>query len=290
MSLAQTAALLADQTRAAFCMALLDGRAWTVGELARHARVSPPTASEHLTRLIAGGLLAEDRQGRHRYVRLANPTAAALIEDLASYSPLMPTPKNLRESAQMSAEARARTCYDHLAGTLGVAIADAMTDRGFLTDDRGLAVTEMGLARLTDLGIDLASRKRSRPVIRPCLDWTERRIHLAGVVGAALCDWALRRHLIERIGSGRALRVTPDGQRVLGESFGIEMCGRDGMAIVRQQRPTPAPSVLGRHSGSAAAHPARKTGSGSHSVVAESSGPVGRTGALSKPALSGQKA
>jgi len=102
MSLAQTAALLADQTRAAFCMALLDGRAWTAGELARHARVSPSTASEHLTRLIAGGLLAEERQGRHRYVRLANPTAAALIEDLASYSPLTPTPRNLRESVQTS--------------------------------------------------------------------------------------------------------------------------------------------------------------------------------------------
>ncbi|MFI0794791.1 ArsR/SmtB family transcription factor [Micromonospora rubida] len=223
MSLAQTAALLADQTRAAFCMVLLDGRAWTVGELARHARVSPSTASEHLTRLIAGGLLAENRQGRHRYVRLANPTAAALIEDLASYSPLTPTPKNLRESIQMSAEARARTCYDHLAGALGVAIADAMTDRGFLTDDRGLAITEAGLAWLTDLGIDLAPRKGSRPMIRPCLDWTERRIHLAGAVGAALCDWALRRHLIERIGSGRALRVTPDGRRAFGESLGIDM-------------------------------------------------------------------
>lgn len=223
MSLAQTAALLADQTRAAFCMALLDGRAWTAGELARHAGVSPSTASEHLTRLIAGGLLAEERQGRHRYVRLADPTSAALIEDLASYSPLTPIPKNLRESAQMSAEARARTCYDHLAGTLGVAITDGMTGRGFLTDDGGLAITEAGLARFADLGIDLASRKGSRPMIRPCLDWTERRIHLAGAVGAALCDWALRRRLVERIGSGRALKVTPDGRRAFGESFGIDM-------------------------------------------------------------------
>jgi DNA-binding transcriptional ArsR family regulator len=223
MSLARTAALLADQTRAAFCMALLDGRAWTAGELARHARVSPSTASEHLTRLIAGGLLAEERQGRHRYVRLANPTAAFLIEDLASYSPLTPTPKNLRESAQMSAEARARTCYDHLAGTLGVAITDAMTDRGFLTNDRGLAITEAGLTWLTDLGIDLTSRKGSRPMIRPCLDWTERRTHLAGVVGAALCSWALGRHLVKRIGSGRALKITPDGQRAFGEYFGLDM-------------------------------------------------------------------
>ena len=104
-----------------------------------------------------------------------------------------------------------------------MAITDAMTGRGFLTNDRGLTITEAGLAWLTDLGIDLASRKGSRPMIRPCLDWTERRIHLAGVVGAALCDWALRWHLVERIGSGRALKVTPDGQRAFGESFGIDM-------------------------------------------------------------------
>lgn len=222
MSLAQTAALLADQTRAEFCLALLDGRAWTAGELARYAQVSPSTASEHLTRLIAGGLLVEERQGRHRYVRLAGPAAAALIEDLASYSASAPTPKNLRESVQRSAEARARTCYDHLAGTLGVAITDAMTDRGFVTNDRGLALTGAGLARLADLGIDLAARKGSRPMIRPCLDWTERRIHLAGVVGAALCDWAFGRHLVERIGSGRALKVTPAGRRAFKDVLGID--------------------------------------------------------------------
>ncbi|GAB2945388.1 winged helix-turn-helix domain-containing protein [Micromonospora polyrhachis] len=224
MSLAQTAALLADETRAAFCMALLDGRAWTAGELARHAKVSPSTASEHLTRLIDGGLLAEDRQGRHRYVRLAGPAVAALVEDLASYSPLTAAaPHNLRESVRMSAEARARTCYDHLAGALGVAVFDAMRGRGLLADDRGLAITGAGWAWLTDLGVDLAVGSGSRPMIRPCLDWTERRVHLAGVVGAALCDWAFRRHLVQRIGSGRALLVTADGQRVFGEAFGIDV-------------------------------------------------------------------
>ncbi len=222
MSLAETAALLADPTRASFCLALLDGRAWTASELARHAGVSPSTASEHLTRLIAGGLLAEERQGRHRYVRLASPAAATLIEDLASYAPDAPAPRNLRESARTSAEARARTCYDHLAGSLGVAITDAMTDRGFLTHDQGLTITEAGLSSLRDRGIDLTSRSRSRPMVRPCLDWTERRIHLAGVVGAALCDWALQRHFVERIGSGRALKVTPGGRQAF-----RELCGAD---------------------------------------------------------------
>jgi hypothetical protein len=97
-----------------------------------------------------------------------------------------------------------------------------MTDRRFVTDHRGLAVTGAGLAQLADLGIDLGPRKGSRPIVRLCLDWTERRMHLAGVVGAALCDWALDRHVVERIGSGRALRVTPSGQRILKASFGID--------------------------------------------------------------------
>lgn len=225
MSLARTAALLADETRAAFCMALLDGRAWTAGELARYAGVSPSTASEHLTRLIDGGLLAEDRQGRHRYVRLAGPTVAALVEDLASHSSpaAVSVPRGLRESVRVSAEARARTCYDHLAGALGVAISDALTVRGFLTDERGLAITEAGLGWLGDLGVEVASGGGSRPMVRSCLDWTERRVHVAGVVGAALCDWALGRRLVERIGSGRALMVTSDGRRVFGESFGIDV-------------------------------------------------------------------
>lgn len=223
MSLDRIAALLADPTRATFCTALLDGRAWTASELARHAGVSPSTASEHLTRLISGGLLAGERQGRHRYVRLANPAAAALIEDLASYAPDAPAPRSLRESARTGAEARARTCYDHLAGTLGVALTDAMTDRGFLTHDQGLAITEAGLASLTEAGVDLTSRSRSRPMVRPCLDWTERRIHLAGVVGAALCDWALGRRFVEPIGSGRALRVTPAGRTAFHEFCGAEV-------------------------------------------------------------------
>src|SRR4051794_19297240 len=113
MSLAKVAGLLADPTRAAFCLALLDGRAWTAGELARHARVAPPTASEHLTRLVAGGLLTEQRHGRHRYLRLAGPAAASLIEDLSSFHPDPAAPTGLRESIRVSAEGRARTCYDH---------------------------------------------------------------------------------------------------------------------------------------------------------------------------------
>src|SRR6266508_3730069 len=125
--LAGFAGLLADDTRAAFCLALLDGRAWTAGELARHASVARSTATEHLNRLIAGGLLTEERQGRHRYVRLAGPEVATLIEDLSAFLTPAPTPpRTLRAASASAAMARARTCYDHFAGRLGVALTDAM--------------------------------------------------------------------------------------------------------------------------------------------------------------------
>jgi len=236
MSLAGIAGLLADRTRAEFCLALLDGRAWTAGELARHAGVTPSTASEQLSRLVTGGLLTEERQGRHRYVRLAGPQAAALIEDLAAYSPSTPvaavpprTPRNLRESTRLSAEARARTCYDHLAGHLGVSIADAFVERGLVADDAGLVVTRTGQAWLGDLGIDLHALKGTRPTIRTCLDWTERRTHLAGMVGAALCRQALERGWVQRIGSGRAVRVTPDGDQAFQERLGIDLRTDDAL-------------------------------------------------------------
>ncbi|MEU9042558.1 MULTISPECIES: winged helix-turn-helix domain-containing protein [unclassified Kitasatospora] len=228
-ALAALAALLADPTRAAFCSALLDGRAWTAGELARHARVAPSTASEHLSRLIAGGLLAEERQGRHRYVRLASPAVATLLEDLTSFAESggsgTSTPRSLGEATRLSAEARARTCYDHLAGRLGVAVADALLARGLVADEAGLAVTERGREWLAAQAIELpprSGRRGARPVVRSCLDWTERRSHLGGALGAALFRTALDRAWVERIGSGRALRVTPDGGRALRELLGVE--------------------------------------------------------------------
>ncbi|WNI21538.1 winged helix-turn-helix domain-containing protein [Streptomyces sp. ITFR-16] len=219
--LAETAALFADRTRAAFCQALLDGRAWTAGELARHAGVSASTASEHLSRLVAGGLLTEERQGRHRYVRLAGPEAAALTEALSAYAPDTPRPPNLRASVRQDAEARARTCYDHLAGRLGVAVADAMTARGLVTAN-GPTVTPAGrtwLAGTLDYHRPPGSR---RPLVRNCLDWTERRPHLAGALGAALCTAALDRGWIRRIGSGRAVKVTPAGATAFRELLGVE--------------------------------------------------------------------
>lgn len=213
--LAALASLVADQTRAAFCLALLDGRAWTAGELARLAGVAPATASEHLDKLVAAGLLSETRSGRHRYVRLSGPPAAHLIEQLSAYGPAPAPGRSLRASTAAAALARGRTCYDHFAGRFGLALVDALARDDLLTTGPGFALTPSGVTWLTDkLGADLGTPS-ARPLARPCLDWTERRDHLAGRAGAALCHTLMTRAWVARIGTGRAVRVTPAGRAAL---------------------------------------------------------------------------
>jgi len=222
--LASLAALLADRTRAAMCLALLDGRAWTARELAAHARVAPSTATEHLHRLVGGGLLVERRQGRHRYVQLADPSVAHLLEDLAArLEPRADPPRGLRIATADAALRRGRTCYDHLAGRLGVAVTDAMTGAGLLDQSGGFAVTPAGTEWLTGtLGVDPEHlRPGRRPLARACLDWTERRAHLAGAAGAKVCDTLLGNGWVARIGSGRAVRVTPAGRTALRDLLGL---------------------------------------------------------------------
>ncbi|MFI7502036.1 ArsR/SmtB family transcription factor [Streptomyces sp. NPDC049687] len=219
--LAALAGLIADETRAVCLLALLDGRAWTAGELARHAGVAASTLSEHLGKLVAGGLLAEERQGRHRYVRLADARVAQLVEDLASRVVPVTSPRTLRAANAGSAMARGRTCYDHLAGRLGIAVTDALVARGLLRRHTGFALTDTGLRWFQGVGIPLARAGR-RPLARACLDWTERRPHLAGAAGAALCRHALDAGWCVRIGSERAVKVTAAGERALGELLGLE--------------------------------------------------------------------
>ncbi|CAL9322605.1 ArsR/SmtB family transcription factor [Streptomyces sp. SudanB52_2052] len=223
-ALARLAGLIADETRAMCLLALLDGRAWTAGELARHAGVAASTLSEHLGQLVAGGLLAEERQGRHRYVRLADARVAQLVEDLAAQvgpADRAVRPRSLRESSAGSAMARGRTCYDHLAGRLGITVTDALTARGLLEQETGFALTDAGLAWFEAAGIGLERRGR-RPLARACLDWTERRPHLAGVAGAALCRHALDAGWCVRIGSERAVKVTATGERALFDLLGVD--------------------------------------------------------------------
>ncbi|MBK1785399.1 helix-turn-helix domain-containing protein [Prauserella cavernicola] len=215
--LAALAALLADDTRARFCLALLDGRAWTASELAAHATVAASTASEHLGRLIGGGLLVERRQGRHRYVQLAGPREAELIEGLVAHlEPRGQRPATLRTSRAAEALARGRTCYDHLAGRLGVALTDALTDRGLLDRTAGFALTTAGVEWLTGpLAVAPEDLRGRRPLAKECLDWTERRSHLAGLAGARLCERLLARGWVKRIGTQRAVTVTPEGTDAL---------------------------------------------------------------------------
>jgi DNA-binding transcriptional ArsR family regulator len=221
--LARVAALLADDTRAAICMTLLDGRAWTATELARLTGVAPSTASEHLSKLVAGGLLTQWRQGRHRYLSLAGPHVAELLEDLSGrLSGPAEQCTSLKAASTSAALARARTCYDHLAGRLGVAVTDAMTGTGLLDQlslterGRGWFASELGVP---DLGTDGPGR---RPLVRVCLDWTERRPHLAGVAGARVCEGFFERGWIARIGTSRAVQVTPAGHRGLRELFNMD--------------------------------------------------------------------
>lgn len=236
--LASVAALLADGTRAGFCVALLDGRAWTATELARHMGVARSTATEHLHALVRGNLLAEERQGRHRYVRLAGPQVAELIESLAALAPARSAaPRTLSADGRRRALAHARTCYDHLAGALGVAVTDAMIERRLLDLDHGLGLTAAGAAWLADLGVAVPAGTR-RPSVRPCLDWTERRPHLAGAVGGALCRHALDTGWIARVGTTRAVTVTSLGRRELRRHLGLDdsLFSETGRASCRTSR------------------------------------------------------
>ncbi|MFY1577532.1 ArsR/SmtB family transcription factor [Verrucosispora sp. WMMD703] len=222
--LAGLAALLADETRAGICLALLDGRAWTASELAAYAGVAPSTATGHLHRLVEGGLLVQRRQGRHRYVQLADPSVAQLLEDLsARFEPRPARTGGLRAATASAALRRGRTCYDHLAGRLGVAVTEAMIGRGLLDNGGGFALTPAGRSWLIDLlGWDPARpRSGRRPLVRGCLDWTERREHLGGLVGAKLCERFLGHGWVVRIGSGRAVRHTAAGQAALRDQLGI---------------------------------------------------------------------
>lgn len=228
---AEVAALLGDPSRAAMLHALMDGRALTARELAHAAGVAPQTASGHLTRLVATGVLSVEKQGRHRYHRLASQNVARMMESLMlvastperARAPLRVGPRDLALRA-------ARTCYDHLAGRLGVALADSLIGGGYveLTEDAGV-VTRAGVALLGRLGLDLdalsagSGKRPSRIVCRPCLDWSERRPHLAGSVGAALCTHSFSDGWIRRIHGTRAIAITPKGERVFREEFGVRL-------------------------------------------------------------------
>ncbi|WP_028637572.1 ArsR/SmtB family transcription factor [Nocardioides sp. URHA0032] len=209
--LAATGALIGDPSRARMLDALMGGRALAAGELARIAGVGASTASEHLARLRDGGLVEVVAHGRHRYYRIAGPDVGAALEALSQVAPPRPV-RSLRQSGHAQALGFARTCYDHLAGACGVALHDAMIDRGWLT--RAYDVTPAGHAGLAGWGVDVgAARARRRSFARPCLDWTERRPHLAGSLAAGITDGLVERGwFVRRSADSRALRLTDAGR------------------------------------------------------------------------------
>lgn len=222
------ASMFSEPARAAILQALLDGRALTAGELAGVAGIAPQTASGHLGKLTEAGLVQVTKQGRHRYFRLAGASTAHLFESLlqvaAETAPV--GDGRVRTGPRDQAMRLARSCYNHLAGKLGVAIADAMTARGFveLSDDSGV-VTGKGQEFLDEIGLTCQAGQNPRAkraavmTCRPCLDWSERRSHLAGALGAALCQHCLTSGWLRRRAGTRALEITPAGQLAFHQLF-----------------------------------------------------------------------
>jgi DNA-binding transcriptional ArsR family regulator len=228
--IAELASHVGQPPRAAMLEALMDGRALTASELASVAGIMPQTASTHLARLTAAGLIGVMRQGRRRYHRLASPQVARMLEDIMRVaSTREPMLRRLVTGPRDAALRAARMCFDHLAGRLGVAIADALVERGAVElDDDGGVVTERGIALLHRAGIALVDdgvRHEARPLCRPCLDWSERRFHIAGKLGAAMCRRFLEQRWVRRLDDTRALEVSAVGAAGLREIFGVEPLG-----------------------------------------------------------------
>jgi DNA-binding transcriptional ArsR family regulator len=223
LDMASIAALIGEPARANMLCALLDGRALTASELAYAAHVSPQTASGHLGKLSAAQLVVPAQQGRHRYYRLAGRHVAAMLESISEVAAT--SQPRLRATRISDAMRNARMCYDHIAGKLGVTLADALCAHHHieLADDGG-AITPNGEAFFAELGIDLGALRQSRRVFcRPCIDWSERRPHLAGSVGAALARRLMELRWIARTRDTRALTVTPMGWHKIERTFGCSL-------------------------------------------------------------------
>jgi DNA-binding transcriptional ArsR family regulator len=234
-NLAEVALLIGEPARATMLLALLGGQALPAGELAARAHVTPQTASAHLARLIAGGLVRVTSSGRHRYYRLSNGEVGAVLEALLTIAPARPV-RSLRQSEEAKALRAARTCYDHLAGALGVAITQRLIARRLLVQEgEQYAITADGVDWLMGWEIDLEGLRRARRALAPaCLDWSERHEHVAGALGAALTARLFERGWLLRVAGSRAVRLTPAGQAGLERELGI---AHDG--------PRPAPARVG---------------------------------------------
>ncbi|MFI1254154.1 ArsR/SmtB family transcription factor [Streptomyces netropsis] len=242
--IARTAALIADPSRARILKALCDGRALPAGALATEAGVSAPTVSAHLAKLVEGGLITAVRDGRHRYYRLMGPEISTALEALALIAPPLPV-TSLRESSVTNALYRSRTCYDHLAGRLGVALMRALLDGEVLTGHDGVhrpeqavrdrpsayghdtdyRLTDTGRGRLVAFGVDPDRLPKRRPAIRYCVDWSEHQHHLAGALGAAITARLFDLGWLRYGVSPRVVHLTDTGADGLRQTFGVAVDG-----------------------------------------------------------------
>lgn len=223
LSIAYIASLIGDPARSAMLIGLLDGRALTAGELARLADISPQTASSHLHKLVEGKLIAVESQGRHRYFRLANADIAQVLETLAMIAPA--SQEAVASVKSMQEIHYARSCYDHLAGKLGVLINQALIQHNYIKHDgQNYKITSQGkdyFLRL-DIDIDELHNKRRR-LAYPCLDWSERLHHVAGALGQALLTYFIEHRWLMRAKKGRVLHLTAKGRIKLGDIFHLEL-------------------------------------------------------------------
>jgi len=220
--IAEAGALIGDPARANMLISLMDGMARTATELAYVAGVSPQTASSHLAKLVEGQFLTMTRQGRHRYYRIASPQVAEAIEGLSRLAGDRPA-NHRRPGPRDEAMRKARFCYDHFAGQLGVMLTDGLISQRHL-DRIGteFTVTESGTAALTEFGIDLPAIHKSRRVFaRCCMDWSERRHHISGALGAALAARCIELGWIKRVRDSRTLEITEAGYQGLRDTFGV---------------------------------------------------------------------
>ena len=212
--------------RATMLLALVGGRPLTAGELAKRAGISPSLASSHLSKLLDGGLVTVTQRGRRRHYQLAGPRVAEVIESMLTIATARDV-TTLRDATRGEALRGARTCYDHLAGALGVAMTDSLQRGGVIeVCDGAYLLTDDGERRLEEVGINVERvRRQRRAFARPCLDWTERRPHLAGALGAALAEHALEHRWVRRVPGTRALLITRLGRRGFLDEFGLNTGG-----------------------------------------------------------------
>ena len=222
-NLVEVAALVGDTARATMLSALMGGQSLTATELAYCANVSRSTASGHLSKLVAARLLTVTRKRRFSYYRIASPLVATMLESIKVVAAIEVPPRRQPRSANDDALRFARSCYDHLAGQVGVAVTDALVAMGHIVlTDEGGEVTSSGGRFLSAFGADLRSRTR-RIFCQPCLDWSERRYHLKGLVGARILDRLLELGWLKCVSGSRALQLTSSGKAGLSEIFQIEI-------------------------------------------------------------------